>query len=398
MSRQSRWRDAQKAQIKWDVVQTAFAKTEMQRGFAKVKDRRTPRFDAHRKSVCLDVLNLYRQKLIDAGSRKKVGWSTIRDEIMFIYDERKAKKIIRRDERLVRQDLEAWSKTGSTGQGISDAKFAFIHDFVIDLSLSGKHPDIEDFIIRRQAEAHCRSIATMYQSHKFDKATADHLAARFGQFLLSDDLSARFEGIPFRHVAMRFDFVEDGAIKITLAYLACHPSSATPADVQRSIFCDGYLVPHRIPYDGVMVNLRASKWEGNPLAFTGELAFADSGVVRVECGLIVLGQLGVGSASGRTSGEAMAYVDVAKRGIEHSRLNVGLAFPVLAPSATAHEDKNDNNATYPMVWGKVINYQMMIENYSELSGKVMNIDFSVINEYRDALEAVFDSGHRGLLI
>lgn len=380
------------------MVQTEFAKAGMQRGFAKFMQRQPPKFDLHRKAVCLDVLNLYRDKLQSAGVKKKVGWSVVRDEIMRPHDERKGRKILQRDERLVRQDLEAWSKTGSKGQGISDAKFSFIHDFVIELMLSDEHRDIEDFITRRQAEAHCRSIASMHQNHRFDKSMAALLAARLGRFLLSKDMGERVNDIPFRYVAIRLDFVEDGAIKATLAYLPAHPSTASSADIEKSIFCDGYLVPLRIPDDAVFENLSASGFFGNPLAFDGELVFGNAKVVRVLCTMLVLGQMGVGSTQGRSAGEATAFIDIETSGTAKNKLRLELPNPAILPfrsDSSKAEFLDDRNIITTYGLNK---YDEIEEIYNILSANIMNFDFSVNTEYEPSMGAVFNSGQRGLLL
>ena len=60
------------------------------------------------KTLCCKLLELYRSQRQEQLGYKRLGWTTIRDEVMLSADTFLADGSRERDDRLTRQDIEAW--------------------------------------------------------------------------------------------------------------------------------------------------------------------------------------------------------------------------------------------------------------------------------------------------
>ncbi len=191
------------------------------------------------KDVCLEIMLELKDKKREELGYKRLGWSYIRDMIMSEDDDIDAAgKIIERDQRLTRRNLETWAG----GSELSDDKFSFIDDYISRMSLIRDANLPLLWFAKEKYDRHTMKIlARLYQPKMRDSDEANAIAAVSGQFLVSKEISNTW----FKYIIIRFDYGHSGIIKITCAYCSFDIHAGRKSDMGDVVFYDGFLIPFR---------------------------------------------------------------------------------------------------------------------------------------------------------
>ena len=188
------------------------------------------------KEVCLEMLVELKERKRKYLGHKRLGWQHMRDLIMQPYDKRgTAGKILERDTRLTRQNLETWE----TGSEIRDDKFALVDAFIRRQIMEGIAQPIQQIVKEKQDRYAISVLSKLYQTLTYSPGYAEVVSQISGRFLYSDEILHTW----FKYIVVRLDFVESGIVKITCAYCPFDIHNGDTADIGSAFFYDGFLIP-----------------------------------------------------------------------------------------------------------------------------------------------------------
>lgn len=209
--------------------------TGLRRRAPKLAFSRT--YSSEWKSVCLKILEEYRNRKAKSLGRKVYGWQAVRDDIMWTYDDHDAgtKTRGRSDDLLSVGDMNSYARTGSLGQD----KFRFVDEFIRGLNPSRDlRLSIQDAKQRADAQK-LASFQDIYQRRQINADFIDGFQTLLGRYIYSEQIGQSFS---YPQIFARIDFSYLTSIKLTWVYSKVEFGTEV-ISADQLIFFDGFLVP-----------------------------------------------------------------------------------------------------------------------------------------------------------
>lgn len=324
-----------------------------------------PSFPKEWKAHGLVLLAVYKEDERERLGYKRYGWGKIRDAIMSEFDEVKSGKILERDSRLSRQDLEAWER----GTELSDNKFLFIDRFIRKLDIDGKLNKTQKIVIHSKAKLNALSLQEMYQSNtlKGQDYAANLYTSGKSKYLMSSEIADTW----FKQIIVRLDFVFGNVLSIRVAYLPNVADKLNPIiDPSEIVFYDGFIVPvvcseekgllrERLFKHISLIKLYSSEFKGvKSIGYAeGELCFRTLSLMYPK-------------TQSKSLEDAFAYLSV------NPKIELDFPSPVLKP---AHSPKDRGGKYFPI---EAEEKSRLERHIKEQKGEIEEDEQDFFKEYR----------------
>lgn len=192
-------------------------------------------FPADWKLLCRSVLEAYKTVRQDELGYKRLGWTIIRDEIMSRVDSKSPDGRVERDDRLTRQDIEAWQN----GSDLSDTKFQFVDLFIRRLEMDERYENLFEEIQASKFMYQMSALAELYLPKTGNEFFANLIREDFPKYIVSE----KIENAWFSQIAAKVQYEFDRVFKLVFLYLPKAIEDIEDRDFQRIAFFEGYVLP-----------------------------------------------------------------------------------------------------------------------------------------------------------
>lgn len=203
--------------------------------FRVLKREHAKTFPLEWKVLCRTVLEAYRSIRQEELGYKRLGWTIIRDEIMSPVDIKNSDGSTERDDRLTRQDIEAWQNGGE----LTDAKFQFVDLFIRKLESDKKYENLFDKIQASKSMHQMSALAELYLPRVGNASYARLFREEFPEYIMSGNI----ENTWFAQIVAKVQYEYNQVFKLVFMYLPKTLDDLEDRDFFKIAFFEGYALP-----------------------------------------------------------------------------------------------------------------------------------------------------------